>query len=111
MACPRTPKESPSKPSKPNLSHCITLRLAIMAACPLSAKGRFSTRFSVSRNPRLEAFLQARYELDQAAPPEKPASRTRLEAMIKDMLADRKGISARELLAASEDEYREYCRQ
>ena len=65
----------------------------------------------MSRNPRLEAFLQARYELDQAAPPDKPACRARLEAMVADMLAGRRGISTHELLAASEDEYRQFCRQ
>jgi hypothetical protein len=65
----------------------------------------------VSRNPRLEALLQARYDLDQAAPADKPAQRLRLEKLISDLLAGRKGVSARELLAASEDEYRLFCRQ
>ena len=65
----------------------------------------------MSRNPRLEALLQARYDLDQAAPAGKPACRARLEAMIADLLAGHKGTSGRELLAATEDEYREYCRQ
>jgi hypothetical protein len=31
--------------------------------------------------------------------------------MVAGMLAGRKGISTRELLAASEDEYRQFCRQ
>jgi hypothetical protein len=65
----------------------------------------------VSRNTRLEALLQARYDLDQAAPADKPARRAYLENMVSEILAGRKGISARDLLAASEDEYRLYSRQ
>ena len=65
----------------------------------------------MSRNPRLEALLQARYDLDQVAPASKPACRARLEVLISDLLAGHEGTPPRELLAATEDEYREYCRQ
>jgi AraC-like DNA-binding protein len=64
----------------------------------------------VTRNPKLEAYLEARWDLDQCEPGEKPEKRQALETITADLLQQHRAVSERELAAITADAYRDYCR-
>ena len=64
----------------------------------------------MTRNPKLEAYLEARWNLDQCEPGEKPRNRKTLEQITAELLELHPGLSERELAAVAGDAYRDYCR-
>ena len=64
----------------------------------------------MARNPQLEAYLEARWNLDNCEPSQKPAARTTLENITAAILEGRSGLSQTELAAVTADAYREFCR-
>lgn len=65
----------------------------------------------MSRNPKLEAFLEARFELDAAPPGQKAAKRAILQALAEDLLKGFRSVSVRELTAITEEAYQEFRKQ
>ena len=65
---------------------------------------------SVTRNPKLKAYLEARWNLDQCEPGHKPEKRRALEKITADLLEQHSMLSERELAAITGDAYRDYCR-
>ena len=64
----------------------------------------------MSRNPELEAILQARYELETCDPSEKTDRRERFDDLIRAALAKagRKEISPRTFIEVTAEAYQEY---
>jgi hypothetical protein len=64
----------------------------------------------MSRNPELEAFLQARYDLETCEPEQKTERRARLDALIKSTLAKtgRKDLSPRLFIEITAAAYQEF---
>jgi len=65
----------------------------------------------VARNPKLEAFLEARFELDVAPPGEKAAKRAILHTLAEELLKGFRSVSARELIAITEEAYQEFRKE
>jgi alpha-D-ribose 1-methylphosphonate 5-triphosphate synthase subunit PhnG len=66
----------------------------------------------MSRQPELEAILQARYDLETCEPSEKTKRRARLEALMDAALrkAGTKGVSHRDLIQILAEAYQEFKR-
>jgi hypothetical protein len=64
----------------------------------------------VSRNQKLEAYLTARWDLEQCEPAEMERKLQTLNEITLALLSEHPGVSPRELAAITNDAYREYCR-
>ena len=64
----------------------------------------------MSRNPKLEAYLAARWELEQCEPADKASRLQTLGEITRECLDQHRGISPQELAALTGDAYREYSR-
>jgi hypothetical protein len=64
----------------------------------------------MSRNPELEAILQARYELETCDPSQKTERRARLDKLVNAAIAKtgRKELSARAFIEITAEAYREF---
>lgn len=65
----------------------------------------------MSRNPRIEAIHQARYDRATCAPEEEPACEAKLNKLLDEAIgASRSHTSRRQLLDLLYEDYREYLR-
>src|SRR5437763_882093 len=86
-----------------------------MAKCPSNVEKHCSHNSSMTRNPRLEAFLKARYEYDTC----EPEAKTRNEANVRSLAAglvavyhNERGqdLTLEDLFQVTADAYHEYRR-
>ena len=57
----------------------------------------------MTRNPKLEAYLEARWNLDQCEPGDKPDKHRILESLTADLLRQHQAVSEGELAAITAD--------